>query len=69
MYFVGTIIAVAVLSLSLVVISKTLKKRKQNKNRDSYNGFHLGEMTKHDVPRTKYSGRTVTNKKRDGKKI
>lgn len=61
MYLLGAII----LLLTAVAIYSIRRARKARKNKrtqsDDYNGFHLGEMTKHDVPE-KFSQRRTFSK-------
>ena len=48
-----TLILIAVgVTVALIASRKTNKKTNNNssKNDDPYNGFHLGEMTRHDIP-------------------
>ena len=57
MYLIGAIVLFIVITAVVYSIKKARKagnnKRTQS---DDYNGFHLGEMTKHDVP-AKFSHR------------
>lgn len=71
MYQIGAILIIAGGIIFLVV--KLARKAKRNKNlKDSYNGFHLGEMTGHDVSRnyskdTKYKARYSSQKSKEDK--
>jgi len=71
MYFIGAILIIAGLIVFLAV--KLARKAKRNKeSKESYNGFHLGEMTGHDVTRnyskdTKYKARYSSQKNKEEK--
>lgn len=45
---IGAILIVAGL---IALYGRNYKKQKNNKEKEPYNGFHLGEMTGHDVTR------------------
>jgi len=56
------ILIVAAISASIVWVNKKARLNKQKTNNDHYKGFHLGEMTHHDLPRSKYAERTSTQR-------
>lgn len=61
MNFTGAIIALSIIAGILVIIklAKVARRNKQKTN-DPYEGFHLGEMTHHDLPR--FTERTGTQR-------
>lgn len=71
MYLIGAIILI-ITAVVIYGIRRAIKAKhkKRTQNNDDYNGFHLGEMTRHDVPArftrrdSKYSGHQY----RDGRK-
>jgi len=72
MNFTGAIILISIVAVIAAVTGMASKKARLNKqktNEDPYKGFHLGEMTHHDLPRSRYAERTSTQKwtGRDGK--
>lgn len=71
MDFVGAIITLLIIGgvMAIVRLAKVARLNKQKTNEDTYKGFHLGEMTHHDLPRSRYAERTSTQKwtGRDGK--
>ena len=75
MDFTGAIIALSIVTSILVIVklAKVARLNKQKANEDPYKGFHLGEMTHHDLPRftqrpgtTRWDGRTGNLKKDKG---
>ena len=74
MDFVGAITLTLIVTAIVVIIklAKVARLNKQKTNEDPYKGFHLGEMTHHDLPRftkrngtTRWAGRTGDLKSKD----
>jgi hypothetical protein len=74
MNFTGAIITLSIIAGVLVIIklAKEARLKKQKTNEDPYKGFHLGEMTHHDLPRftertgtQRWAGRTGDLKSKD----
>lgn len=66
------ILIVSAISASIALANRKARLNKQKLNDDPYKGFHLGEMTHHDLPRSRYAERTSNqrwsernNKKKD----
>ena len=73
MNFTGAIITLSIIAgiLAVVRLAKVARRNKQKTN-DPYKGFHLGEMTHHDLPRftertgtQRWAGRTGDSKRKD----
>jgi hypothetical protein len=74
MNFTGAIITLSIIAsiLAVVKLAKVARRNKQKTNEDPYKGFHLGEMTHHDLPRfterpsnQRWAGRTGDSKSKD----
>jgi heme/copper-type cytochrome/quinol oxidase subunit 2 len=49
MYLIGAILVIVITAV-VYGIRRARKARNNKRTQNDYNGFHLGEMTKHDVP-------------------